>query len=261
MTAAIKAGIPVLLDGQGGDEALCGYRKSAVFYQGDLVRRKAYFRAGRHLLALVRNGDRRLAGLRLGKRYLPGFVRHEERQLWELLRPPWRALHRSVWRTEMRGTLALRDFQIADLTRWSLPVLLRYEDRNSMAHGIESRVPLVDHRFVEHCLTLPVDLLFRRGRAKRVLLEAAGAAVPDTVRSRKTKLGFEVPQEMWLGGKTGQALARSIETSERLGEVLDAGSIAAQLRAYPNGSSPLDDLVLFRIASLQMWLERFSVDV
>jgi asparagine synthase (glutamine-hydrolysing) len=81
-----------------------------------------------------------------------------------------------------------------------LPALLQVEDRVSMAHGLESRVPLLDHRLVELAATIPADIKFRDGTMKHIFKEAVRRLVPDVIASRKDKMGFPVPLTEWLRG-------------------------------------------------------------
>ena len=81
MRAARENGVPVLLDGQGGDEALCGYKKYALFYLKSLLRQRRFMAAARHGWQTLCNGDRQLLDLRQGTRYLPSFLRGQHRLL------------------------------------------------------------------------------------------------------------------------------------------------------------------------------------
>jgi asparagine synthase (glutamine-hydrolysing) len=81
-----------------------------------------------------------------------------------------------------------------------LPALLQVEDRVSMAHGLESRVPLLDHRLVELAATIPADIKFRDGTMKHIFKEAVRRLVPDVIASRTDKMGFPVPLTEWLRG-------------------------------------------------------------
>ena len=74
-----------------------------------------------------------------------------------------------------------------------LPSLLHVEDRMSMAHGVESRVPLVDHPLVELAATIPADIKFKDGQLKHVMKTAFGHLVPGTVLARTDKMGFPTP--------------------------------------------------------------------
>jgi asparagine synthase (glutamine-hydrolysing) len=79
-----------------------------------------------------------------------------------------------------------------------LPALLQVEDRVSMAHGLESRVPFLDHPVVEFAATMPADVKFKDGHLKHVLKSAFGSRLPDSVRSRRDKMGFPVPLNDWF---------------------------------------------------------------
>ena len=81
-----------------------------------------------------------------------------------------------------------------------LPALLQVEDRVSMAHGLESRVPLLDHELVELAATIPADIKFKDGTMKHVFKKATRPLVPDVIADRKDKMGFPVPLHEWFAG-------------------------------------------------------------
>ncbi|MBA2715095.1 MAG: asparagine synthase (glutamine-hydrolyzing) [Rubrobacteraceae bacterium] len=81
-----------------------------------------------------------------------------------------------------------------------LPALLQVEDRVSMAHGLESRVPLLDHRLIELAATIPADIKFKNGNMKHVLKEATRPVLPAKILDRTDKKGFPVPLTEWLAG-------------------------------------------------------------
>ena len=82
-----------------------------------------------------------------------------------------------------------------------LPALLHVEDRMSMAHGLESRVPLLDHPLIEFAATVPADLKFKGGRMKHLLKLAYGRELPEEIASRRDKMGFPVPLQEWFSGE------------------------------------------------------------
>ena len=82
--------------------------------------------------------------------------------------------------------------------QYSCPVLLRYDDKNSMAHSIESRVPLLDHRLVELAVGLPTAHKLFGARPKRVMRDALKDLIPDVVLRRRTKLGFGGTFTSWV---------------------------------------------------------------
>lgn len=82
-----------------------------------------------------------------------------------------------------------------------LPALLHVEDRMSMAHGLESRVPFLDHPLVEFVATVPADVKFRDGRLKHLLRSTFSHEVPESVMNRRDKMGFPVPLKEWFSGE------------------------------------------------------------
>lgn len=81
-----------------------------------------------------------------------------------------------------------------------LPALLQVEDRMSMAHGLESRVPFLDHPIVEFAATMPSDIKFKDGTLKKILVDAVRHDLPDVIVNRKDKMGFPVPFNEWITG-------------------------------------------------------------
>jgi asparagine synthase (glutamine-hydrolysing) len=82
-----------------------------------------------------------------------------------------------------------------------LPALLQVEDRMSMAHGLESRVPLLDHPLIEFLATVPADVKFAGGRMKHLLKLAYGHELPTAIAERRDKMGFPVPLKEWFSGE------------------------------------------------------------
>lgn len=261
METARAAGVTVLLDGQGGDENLCGYLKFTHLYLHELLAQRRFSRSVRHVYGMLRHGDTRLFNFRLGRRYLSRWFPSLRAAGENLLQPEWQAYGRSVWAERMGKAKTLREHQWADLTMWSLPALLRYEDRNSMAHGIEARVPFVDHRLVELSLTLPEEFFFAQGKTKRLLAEAMGDALPEVVQQRRTKLGFETPQADFLRGQVGEYFAGRKNLWERLGQIVKPQLVMEAFTKYRQGDETIPGDLLFRLLSVGLWAERFSVEL
>ncbi len=260
MKEAKRQGVTVLLDGQGGDEAFCGYRKFAFFHLQKHVREKRLGDALRHGLGLLRNGDGRLFELSAGHRYLPGFLRRRFDPSTEILSREVRRMRRETWRVRTDPAAGLHDHQLADFRHWSLPALLRYEDRNSMAHGIEARLPFLDHRLLEHLLTVPEAYFFDQGRTKPLLKAAVGERLAPKVRDRRTKLGFDTPQDEWLKGRLGEVLESRIRASGLLRTLLDDDAVERSFdRARSDGANGAVPRFLVRAASVALWEQRFDV--
>jgi asparagine synthase (glutamine-hydrolysing) len=137
-----------------------------------------------------------------------------------------------------------------------LPALLQVEDRMSMAHGLESRVPFLDHPLVEFAATAPANIKFLNGELKRWLREAFAHKLPLSIRERKDKMGFPVPLNLWLknGGKARDFIGDTF-SSDR-----------ARARPYLSKSLSLDEILdsqsiygrnLWALLSLELWHQHF----
>jgi len=228
MALAREAGIKVLLDGQGADEILAGYRYQLGPYLAEISARRgmaAAFRAAAAVRRVTGTSPAFMAGL-LAYHRLPMPKAWRDRIVGRFathgyvprsaLAPAYLAEHGPLpgGRHQPRATLGeeLR----ANVLSTSLPALLRYEDRNSMAFGIEARTPFLDYRLVEAALALPADALIRDGWTKAPLRAAMRGALPETVRLRRDKLGFPTPERRWL-----------VELAGPIREWLGPGSLVA----------------------------------
>jgi asparagine synthase (glutamine-hydrolysing) len=168
---ARKNGLTVMLGGQGSDEIFGGY-EPWDYYLEELRRGGRLFRAA---LEGFRSSSRRF-GLLSGVHRFGGELR---RGL--LNRPPgWLAAPVPPLQEHLRR-MAFFDY---------LPHLLRWQDRNSMSFGVESRLPFLDYRVVEFARSLPSSFLLRQGRTKAVLREAVRTMLPPPVAGRRNKLCF-----------------------------------------------------------------------
>ena len=84
------------------------------------------------------------------------------------------------------------------LLKGLLPALLNFEDRNSMAHGIEGRLPFLDRQFSTLCHTISPEQKIKNGLRKDVFRKAMKDVIPDKILNRKDKVGFLSPQENWM---------------------------------------------------------------
>ena len=136
----------------------------------------------------------------------------------------------------------------------SLPSLLRFEDRNSMAHSIEARVPILDHRVVEFAFRLPDELKVNGVETKSLLREAMKGVIPEEVRARRDKVGFRAePRATWMLAERHRdsLLADRTEYEERW---LDS----AALRAAFDGAARSSDteFMVWRAINAKLWLRQ-----
>jgi|SRR5579872_1449970 len=206
---AARAGIKVVLDGQGADELLGGYRAYLGVRLAELVRSGSLAEAALFLRKCAR-GLGVSAGYLVQKAaeyLLPAQVQGPLRKIVgrELL-PEWmnekwflRAGVRAAAAADGHARPLLKNELLRELQTTSLPSLLRYEDRNSMAFSIESRVPFLTTELVEFILRLPESYIIGRdGTTKRVFREAMRGLVPDAILDRRDKIGFATPEEDWM---------------------------------------------------------------
>jgi asparagine synthase (glutamine-hydrolysing) len=133
-----------------------------------------------------------------------------------------------------------------------LPALLQVEDRVSMAHGLESRTPFVDHEVVEFAATLPALVKFKGGELKRSLKLALGDLLPDSVASRKDKMGFPVPLTEWTKGELRDFVLDTFSSGGSRSYLTDGFRIE-QLLADETGFGRS----LWGLLSLEVWQQQY----
>lgn len=160
----------------------------------------------------------------------------------------------------MKGarTISVRTLSYAQLTAMNLQMLLHWEDRDSMAHSIESRVPFLDYRLVEYVLGLPDECKIAAGITKRVLREGMRGILPEAIRQRMDKLGFVTPEEVWVRERSTArfraALAEAITVSQG---VLTLAALD-RFDAMVSGRRPFN-FFTWRLISFGAWVKRFRV--
>jgi asparagine synthase (glutamine-hydrolysing) len=134
-----------------------------------------------------------------------------------------------------------------------LPALLQVEDRVSMAHGLESRVPLLDHELIELAATVPSDVKFKDGTMKHLFKRATRALVPDVIAERKDKMGFPVPLTDWMHGPARDFVADVLSSDAALGrELIDNRRVLAGLERESRFGRKVWGLL-----SLELWQRAF----
>lgn len=134
-----------------------------------------------------------------------------------------------------------------------LPALLQVEDRMSMAHGLESRVPFLDHKIIEFAATMPADIKFKNGTLKMILTNTMKDELPTEILERKNKMGFPVPLNDWLGN----------ELKDFVNDIFNSAS--AKTRPYFNNHEILKGLnteskfgrKVWGLLSLELWYKQF----
>lgn len=134
-----------------------------------------------------------------------------------------------------------------------LPALLHVEDRMSMAHGLESRVPLLDHELVELLASVPADQKFAGGESKRLLKQSFSDVLPPKIRDRRDKMGFPVPLSEWANNELKPYLS-DVFSSQKSRE-RDYLAEASEITAFEHGKSfSRKNWVLL---NLEIWHQHF----
>jgi asparagine synthase (glutamine-hydrolysing) len=205
---AAKNKVKVLLNGQGADEYLGGYGQFAIPRYVDLFRRMKW-------VNLIRDVEKSRAIKQVNYTDIL-------RNIFSSVLPPDLRKQMTIWFSysnriknlidnKCLGSFPLHPYDAIPvkinnvpeiskhMTLFSpLPKYLKWEDRNSMAHSVEARVPFLNYKLVEFCYSLPDDYLDYCGETKRVLREGLKNILPEKIRNRKDKIGYLSPEERWV---------------------------------------------------------------
>jgi asparagine synthase (glutamine-hydrolysing) len=274
----VRDHIKVVLGGQGGDEIFGGYARYLIAYWEQCIKGA--------LDGTLRNGnfvvtyESIIQNLQTLRNYKPLIQEFWAKGIFdERDHRYFRLINRSNTFGEILdwsvfcGTSSFDDFQTIfwgqnvgkesyfdSMTHFDfktlLPALLQVEDRMSMAHGIESRVPFLDHSLVELAATIPANVKFQNGELKRLLRIAFPDRLPNAILERKDKMGFPVPLQLWLK-RDGPVRELVLDTlrSER-----------ARTRFYLSPGFDVEKLVysegmfsrnVWALLSLELWQQQF----
>lgn len=230
MRAAREVGVPVLLDGQGADEVLLGYERHYAAALVSTQRRDGLIAALRFARQALRTNAnlttaRLLAYLGAGRsaQWREHFLRWKYPFLRSVRLPE--AVH--SWSQAIRQG-DVQQMQRIEITSTNLPMLLRYEDRNSMAHSIETRLPFLDYRVVELGLAATANQKLAHGWSKHPLRLVAQRYLPEAIAWRRNKLAFVAPMGTWLGANKA-AIHHEILSSRLLAEHVDLQRLRPRL--------------------------------
>jgi asparagine synthase (glutamine-hydrolysing) len=219
---AKEEAVSVLLDGQGADEILSGYSRYSHWYLQQLLRSSRKNMLAEKAL-LQQNGMLDTWG---PVNYAAAWLPHQTAQFLKRralkqqreapLLPEYFEAYRddnTLFKPEVRN---LEDILYFNTFNFGLEELLRYADRNSMAHGREVRLPFLSHELVAFIFSLPAHFKIRQGFGKWILRKAVDRYLPADITWRKGKVGFEPPQQQWLQDASLQQMM--VESKRKLVE-------------------------------------------
>lgn len=263
MERAKELGYKVMIDGQGADELLGGYQYFFQYLQMDQYTNleykdlflNTYLYKFRLWLASLKyeNHERRISinpGMSLQQ------LRDRKLPLGDEYKYP-----------DAPGLPPLSlggDFKYAlssSLLYDSLPVQLQSGDRNSMAHGVETRFPFLDYKLVDWCIKLPSKALIHNGWQKHILRKSLKGVIPNKVRYRSDKVGYMGPQDTWLRGELSEWVEERI-MDPILQDIpsYDRSLLCANWNAHKQGGVD-HSTYLWQWASMAEWLSMHKTGV
>jgi asparagine synthase (glutamine-hydrolysing) len=199
-----KHNIPVMMDGQGADELLGGYDKDFKFYLRELIQSR---KTSDVFIDQIKNNHylNLTPDIKDGLRHrFPNFYRNlsrfKRRVFVDLPHGITKEFHKQYQGKDLpfNDPNDLKAILKYELTNDGLEKLLKFADRNSMAHSVEVRLPFLNHELVEFVMSLKSELFLYQGWSKAILREGVKDILPAEVVRRKDKIGFEAPQGQWI---------------------------------------------------------------
>ncbi|TXI91480.1 MAG: asparagine synthase (glutamine-hydrolyzing) [Neisseriales bacterium] len=261
----------VILDGQGADEQLAGYQglyfqiyfnellKSGqlIKYINELYNFKKLHNINisktilKSILALFPPQIKQIVGKLLGKSIYTNNWLNDKFLLFSSTNP---YLKNGLNNCNVKETL------YSQIMYNNLSMLLHWEDRDSMAHSIESRVPFLDYRLVEFLFSLPSNYKINDGITKRILRDGLKGILPDKISTRMSKLGFATPEEIWVKQNSGLFKENLIYALESCPKIFNKSEVISLFEDIITNKRPFD-FWLWRVISFGTWYNLFKVQL
>lgn len=246
MKKSKEIGCTVLLDGQGGDETLVGYERYYPAYLMNLG-----------LFDFIKGFLNSSKNSKLTKKQLMAYciyftkskirIKKLSRKNRFIKKEYFNLVSFEILKKNAKSYLNLFDLQLEEIFHNQMPHLLRYEDRNSMRHSIETRLPFIDFRAVETALLINNNFKIKNGWTKYILRKAVDTLLPENIVWRKNKFGFEAPVKSWLDSIEIE-MKESIKNSKILNSIVDDIKY-----------TKLDDNQKWKLFNIAKWEEIYNV--
>lgn len=268
---AKKCGLTVMLDGQGADEQLAGYTGFYSVIFAEYLKKFQFkkfvneFRCYKKLRAASEKyvSTHKILIEAIISAYLPRKIQKLGKLYLFYLRKglPFEPQDIKAVINGMNLYPANNSKQyILDNIYCNLSMLLHYEDRDSMAHSIESRVPFLDYHLVEAIYSMPIDYKLQNGITKVVMRKGLEDVLPMKIKTRYSKLGFVTPEDQWINGNPELFRKEIIEACNNLAPLLNSARVIEWYDKIA-GKVGRMDRIPWRIICAGHWVKIFNLRV
>jgi asparagine synthase (glutamine-hydrolysing) len=268
---AAEHGVKVILNGGGPDEYLAGYPGLFPNYWHSVLQESGSSAAQSEIQSYceLHGGDPQSIFRRTWQNYFRVKLHHlslyrklaAARRRWQLAKHPWFTQEMlSHIDEEERGCI---DYGLHSALRRCvkmapLPHYLRIEDRNSMAHSIEARMPFLDYRLVMFAFALPPNWKARGARSKFILRQAMRGRIPESVRTRSDKMGFSVPTRTWFSGALLEPLLDMVNSKNfRERGIYRVAAVKRDIEAHRQGNVDISNRLL-AVMQFEIWSQQHA---
>lgn len=272
---AKKQGLTVMLDGQGADEHLAGYGDfhsvyfKDLFYRFEIVK---FVRAAKNYKKKYKKyytSPFRIIFKDILNRYLfvhnisflskiKSSISKNRKHLWVKDNKGSKILNKYI--SQQNQITNIEELSYLQLFYTSLPKLLHHQDRDSMAHSIESRAPFVDYRLVEYVYKLPRDYKINNSITKYILRDSLSEIIPEVIKDRYDKIGFATPEEEWFKRNSG---ALEIELLNACAVMKNYINVNEVMKMYSEDlvSGKFKNSIYWRIICAATWVKVFKAEI
>lgn len=253
--------LKVMLDGQGADEQLAGYHLFFNVKFAELFRAIKWLKLLDEVLACKQKHNYGFFFMMKAiisqtfPEYLLNIIRKNYNHIE--IAPSWLNIKKLDVQPKNslniygNKTSSIKDLSMAQLFSNNLQKLLHWEDRNSMAHSIESRLPFLDYRLVEFVINLPDEYKIDNGETKRILRESMIEYLPEKIRKRHDKMGFVTPEEVWFFDNK-EIFMKKLKEAIDISEGILTNDALAYFDKVQNKDIPFS-MVIWRMINFGVW--------
>lgn len=268
---AAEQGLTVMLDGQGADEQLAGYTGYYSVIFAEYLRKFKFGKFFRELKAYKKlrastekyvNSNKIIIEALISA-YLPRKLQKFGKIHMFYLKQGYpfepEDIKKTIYGIDLYPANDSKQY-ILDQLKCNLSMLLRYEDRNSMAHSIESRVPFMDPALAGCAFKMPIDYKLRDGITKYVVREGLKDVLPEKIRTRYSKLGFVTPEDQWINNSP-EVFRKEIEDAAKTLAPLVRKDKVMEWYGRIEGNVQRMDFMPWRLICASHWVKLFGLEV